>query len=135
MIKITQNRLQKLRQSITHATFATIGTAVEATPSEILEDLDAYFHRFADPKKGNDGNIAKGHPCLVCDAPLSPDLAGSLFGEGGFMWGLTHGHGFCRKCRWPAIAYHFIKDRRGNELTTIRGVILQLHPDEIELSR
>ncbi len=33
--------------------------------------------------------------CPGCELPLL------------FNWGLTHGSGFCTRCTWPAVAYHF----------------------------
>jgi hypothetical protein len=103
-------------------------TVKEGASAEMAEDLEKYFHHFAKP--------GEGHPCLRCGNPLSPKIIDALLGtEGGFEWGLVHGHGHCRKCRWPAVAHHFIKDRDGKDICTIHNLILQAHPDDIELRK
>jgi hypothetical protein len=102
------------------------------TPPDIIAALDKYFEPFAQGpftvKPDGKRDFGK-QPCLKCDAPLSGGLAEALLGEGGFEWGLAHGEGHCRKCRWPARAYHFIKDADGKDLMSIRGFIIQYHPD------
>lgn len=94
-----------------------------AAEREAVEDLTAYFARFAKPEWGDTPSV--GCKCIKCGNYLSGFL-------GTFTWGLCHGEGFCSSCKWPARAYHFIKDRHGEDLATIRGVILQYHPDEVE---
>jgi hypothetical protein len=91
---------------------------------ETLADLEAYFRRFAMPESGEPASFG-GHKCLKCDEPLTGFL-------GSFTWGLVHGEGFCRKCKWPGRAHHFIKDRHGEELASLQFVVLQYHPDEVE---
>jgi len=49
----------------------------------------------------------------------------------GFEWGLGHGEGQCRNCHWPETLYHFVKDKGGNDVITIRGFLLQYHPDVV----
>jgi len=131
--RITQQRLEELRSSTPHATANGVGiTAQDDAHPELLEDLDAYFRHFAAPKTDDAGKPIEGHPCLVCDEMLNGGLIG-LFGKGGFEWGIVHGRGHCRNCGWLATAYHFIKDRHGKELATLRNMILQDHPDDIEI--
>lgn len=132
--RITKQRLDELRSTTPHATAASVGiTPKESAPPEVMEDLNAYFHHFADPKKDDAGKTVEGHPCLVCNEMLTGGLMGILTSKGGFEWGITHGRGHCRNCGWPATAYHFIKDRHGEELVTLRTMILQDHPDDIEV--
>ena len=125
--KLTQARLEKLRETIPHATIQGIGAkpGPEAT-QEFLDDLAEYLRHFVEPKRDD------GEPCVGCGEPLAGDLAQQLFGRGGFTWGLAHGHGHCKRCGWPATMYHFIKDRHGEDLVTIRNILLQQHPDDIE---
>lgn len=126
--RLTQDSLLELRRTVPHATLESIGAEPKSDASpETIEDLRAYFHHFAAPG-------GEGHSCLRCEAPLMQSMIHQLMGErGGFEWGLAHGHGHCRCCGWPATLYHFIKDRHGNDLLTIRNILLQQHPDDIEL--
>ena len=138
--KITQARLDELKASAKHATLADIGDLKLNEPSEAADamvvEINAYLAHFAAPQKNEDGSLVEGHPCLVCDMPLVGQLVDLLLHpEAGFEWGLVHGMGHCRNCRWPAAAHHFIKDRNGVELLTMRNVILQIHPDKITLKK
>lgn len=123
---LDQAGLDQLRSAVPHATLEDVADPKEGADPRVIEDLRSYFHRFAKPTMPN-------HTCLRCGRPLTGGLAAVLMDDGGFEWGLAHGHGHCRKCGWPATAYHFIKDRDGNDLMTVRGVVLQIHPDDIEL--
>jgi len=110
----------------------TLIKAAPETPPETITALDKYFEPFAQPalKMVNDKPDLGDQPCLKCDEPQTGLLA-SMFGKGGFTWGLAHGEGHCRNCHWPARAYHFIKHEDGSDLCTLRGVILQYHPDYV----
>lgn len=128
MMKLTQAQIEALRQAVEHARAEDLVkfTKIEGPEAtELAEDVRAYFHRFARP--------AEGHPCLACGEKLNPSMVESLMGKGGFEWGLVHGHGHCRNCGWPATAYHFIKDRHGKEIAVLRGVVLQAHPDDVDV--
>jgi hypothetical protein len=81
--------------------------------------LDEYLSHFVKPSE-KDG-------CIRCETQQT-DILGALMG--GFTWGIAHGEGFCGTCRWPARAYHFLKDDDGKDLLTFR-VLLQYHPDEL----
>lgn len=133
MDHISKERLAELRVTTAHADAKSIGYdfGEDATPEQI-EDFQSYLAHFAAPRRDADGNLAKGHPCLACDEPLITGLLGFL-DKGGFEWGLAHGEGHCRNCRWPATLYHFVKDRHGKDLVIITTVLLQIHPDQIEL--
>lgn len=113
----------------------TLIDASPDTPSDVIAALDDYFSHFAQVSfKTNDTGkreLADGHPCLKCGEPLT-GLVAALFGRGGFEWGIAHGEGHCRNCRWPARAYHTIKDQNGEMVANIRGFILQYHPDFVE---
>lgn len=118
---IAPERLAELRASTPHATISDIGeVGAKATPEQI-EDLTAYLHFYAPPKPVKDGWLEPGPPCLVCDQ------------VGSFVWGIQHGEGHCINCRWPGTLYHFVKDRNGSELVTIRGLLLQYHPEFISV--
>lgn len=131
---LTESDLATLRQTVPHATLESIGAKLkEGADPEFAEDLTAYLHHFAAPN-------GEGHPCLRCSEPMVGSSADSMLvamgmTRGGFEWGLVHGHGHCRCCGWPATLYHFIKDRHGKELLTIRNILLQQHPDNIELAK
>lgn len=92
-------------------------------PVEMLEDIDAYLEPFAAPILIDGKNL-----CPHCGHPFNGSLMDSLLGAGGFEWGLAHGEGRCRCCRWPARLYHFVKDRRGDELMTFRHLVLAYRP-------
>lgn len=124
---------------IAHMDWRTVMSAKPDTPDATIKALDDYFFSFAQIpiEKADDGKtiIAK-QPCLKCSEPLSGGgLAESFFGKGGFEWGLAHGEGHCRGCGWPARAYHFIKDADGNDVMTIRNIVLQYHPDFVSTKR
>lgn len=131
MERITQDRLNELRASVPHCQINDIGELTSDPTNDYAQDLTAYLHHFAAPKRDAAGVRVEGQPCIVCDEPLNPGLFG--MGRGGFEWGIAHGHGHCRNCRWPATLYHFIKDRNGEDLATIRGILLQQHPGDIEI--
>lgn len=134
MERITQSRLDELRISVPHASLADIGAETKpGIDPNIVEDIQKYLRHFAALKRDTDGKAADGQPCIVCDQPLV-GMAAMLVGRGGFQWGLAHGEGFCGNCRWLATVYHFVKDRDGNDLMTFRHVILQVHPDQIEIT-
>lgn len=104
------------------------------TPAEIIKALDDYFAPFAQPEgEMVDGKFKYGErqPCIQCDAPMLGSLVDQFLGEAGFTWGLVHGEGHCRHCGWPARLYHFIKDENGEDLATIRNVLLQYHPSVV----
>lgn len=127
--RITQADLEALRKSVEHATIADIDAEWKdgADPAHI-KAVAEYLHHFAARKRDDPGN-----PCLRCGAHLHRTMVDQLFGSGGFEWGLAHGHGYCRNCGWPATLYHFIKDADGKEVMTVRHVVLQAHPDDIEI--
>jgi hypothetical protein len=121
-----------VKPDVAHLDWRTFIDAKPETPQATIDALDAYFNGFAQPAitVAVDGKKSLGKlPCLKCDEPLADGIMSFLTGKGGFTWGLAHGEGFCRNCRWPARAYHFIKDVDGNDLMTLRGVVLQYHPD------
>lgn len=96
---------------------------------EFVAGADKYLSVFAKPIEWDQaGSSGKEVACLHCGEPLT-GLMNSLLGRGGFEWGLAHGEGHCRGCGWPARAYHFAKYENGDEVFTIRGLILQYLPD------
>lgn len=124
---LDQAGLEALRKSVAHCTITDIATVKEGAEPELLNELAAYFYHFAKP--------SEGHKCLRCEEALNPSLVEQLLGRVGFEWGLVHGRGHCRRCGWPAAAHHFIKDKDGNDLMTIHNMVLQDHPDDIELRK
>jgi hypothetical protein len=102
---------------------AGLEIGAESKP-EYVEAIREYFSHFAVPEKGGDGFVS-GSPCLCCGKPQGGFL-------GFFQWGLAHGHGACSNCGWPATVYHFIRDKNGEELCTLRGLLLQAHPNDVE---
>lgn len=109
----------------------TIFRVQAALEAETVRALDSYFSPFAQfpfvLSPDGKADIQHGHPCLRCGTPLLASLVGQLLGDG-FEWGLAHGEGHCRKCGWPARAYHHVCTADGELLVSIRYVILQYHP-------
>jgi hypothetical protein len=94
------------------------------TPAEIVEDLDAYCAIFAEPKK-DDGKPV----CIGCGQVM--DGFKQMFGLGVAQeWGLAHGEANCSGCGYPSRGMHYIKDRHGDDLLTIRNVFLQYLPEQ-----
>lgn len=91
---------------------------------EYVTAVREYFSHFAAPIKEGDGFVSS-NPCLCCGNPQ-----GGMLGY--FRWGIAHGHGACSECGWPATVYHFIKDKSGDEICVLRGVLLQAHPNDVE---
>lgn len=119
-----------------HLDWRTLFKVNGELPSATLQTFDKYFSCFAQPKMTVDAdgkNNIGDQPCIKCGKPLL-GLTSFLF-EGGFTWGLAHGEGFCRYCKWPARAHHFVKDDAGKEVLTVRNVILQYHPDFVEVRK
>lgn len=113
--------------------YKTILRIGDDTSAEIVERVRVYFAQFVQVQgEVVDGVLKLGsQPCVSCGEILNPDLAQSLLGEGGFEWGLVHGHGNCRKCGWPCVAHHFVKDADGEDLFSIVNFVLQVHPDNV----
>ena len=126
-MRLNQERLEALRREVPHATLSDIATVKQHDNPAVLK-LNAYLHGFAKP-------IMPGNKCLCCERPLAGTLVDQLLSDGGFEWGLVHGQGHCRKCGWPATMYHFIKDENGEDILTMHNVLLQVHPDHIEIGR
>lgn len=125
--RLDEEGLAKLRETVQHCTVLDIAEFKDGGPApEVVEDLNAYFHHFAKPQMPD-------HLCLRCQRPLT-GLMTTLLG-GGFEWGIAHGHGHCRTCGWPCTAHHQIKDRAGEHLMTVRNLVLQAHPDDIDVKR
>lgn len=91
---------------------------VELSPDHAAE-LDRYFRTFIMLKP--DGG------CVACNT-VQGGFAAAILG-GGFTWGLVHGEGRCGTCGYPARAVHY-KVGPIERLT----VILQYHPDEVEVA-
>jgi hypothetical protein len=94
---------------------------VELDPSdpEVRALLDEYLAHFLPPTRVPDDYHQS---CLQCGEQLF------------FVWGLAHGHGHCRKCGYPATAYHFVKRPDGTDLCRLEA-ILQAHPDDLEVKK
>jgi hypothetical protein len=118
-------------KAVAHLDWRSMMSASDDTPADVLADLDKYFEPFAQPRR-DETRSEKPMLCLKCDEPLTGFLA-SMFGRGGFTWGLAHGEGHCAGCHWPGRAHHFIKDAKGGDLVTLRNVVLQYHPDFVTL--
>lgn len=132
---MTPSELSSAAEQVEHLDWHTLIHAKSDTSPEIIKALDEYFAPFAQPPgETKDGkfHVKDGHPCLKCGEALT-GLASMLIGSGGFRWGLAHGEGNCSKCGWPARMYHFIKDDKGEELMTVRGFLLQYHPDAVTM--
>jgi len=124
---LTQGKLEELRTQIPHMRLADLGTVTEKADPEFIAIMEEYLQEFAKP---GDGPM----PCLHCGYPVIQDLAQQFLGaRGGFEWGYVHGHGWCKECRWPIVMHHFIKDKSGKEILTIRFIPLQVHPDKVSL--
>lgn len=125
---LTQAMLEELRVKTPHCVAEDVATIKDTATPEFIEDFNKYLHEFAKP--GDD----PGMPCLRCGYALSQTMVEQLIGKrGGFTWGLVHGHGHCKECYWPVVAHHYIKDRNDKEMLTVRNLMLQIHPDNLEL--
>lgn len=105
------------RAAITHLAFGEVLNVDPATPSDVCEALREYFHAFATPTRGEHGD-----ECINCGCAIGGML-------GSFEWGLVHGEGRCSVCHWPMRAHHFMKDKDGGDLATLRNLPLPYHPD------
>ncbi len=105
------------RAAVTHFALEDPFEVAPETPADVLAELREYFHTFATPTKGK-----HGAECPNCGSAI-----GGMFGS--FEWGLVHGEGRCSICHWPMRAYHFIKDKDGKDVATIRNLVLPYHPD------
>lgn len=90
------------------------------TPKEYVEDLDAYFEPF----------VSETNSCINCGAAMDGFKQALGLAEA-YQWGLRHGEANCSGCGWPARGMHYIKDRNGDDLLTIRNVFLPYHPDGV----
>jgi len=125
--QLTQGKLEELRLSVAHMLLADLGTIKPDADPAFVATMEEYLQEFAKP---GDGNM----PCLYCGYPVIQDMAQQFLGaRGGFEWGYVHGHGWCKECRWPIVMHHFIKDKDGKEVITIRFIPLQVHPDKVSL--
>lgn len=101
-----------------------------AEAEAFVKEADEYFSQFAqsvvEEKDGKKDTL--GAKCFHCGEYLT-GMGSALLGNGGFTWGLAHGEGFCRACRWPVRAHHFAKKADGSELFTLRNFPLSYHPD------
>mgnify|MGYP001619359743 FL=1 len=82
--------------------------------------LTEYFGRFLPPREA----------CVGCGGTLvGKDIIEVAIGAATFEWGLVNGEGHCRRCGWPARAYH-------REVGPIKflNFVLQYHPDELEIT-
>lgn len=94
------------------ATPADVGIDfTDTTTEELRATLTEYFGHFV-------GRVDGKFSCPCCA------------GTGTFTWGIAHGEGHCTTCGWPHRAYHFIKDKNGEQI--MRHVtILAYHPSEL----
>ena len=109
----------------------TFMDAASDTPEKTIRALDRYFEHFVavEIEEGADGKREfKSQKCVGCGEILT-----GLFGT--WRWALVHGEGQCGKCGWPSYGHHFIKGEDGKDLVTLRGLILQCHPDFVERRR
>jgi hypothetical protein len=79
--------------------------------------LDEYLRKFT---------LRPDNLCPGCDATLVGDLVDQLLGKATFTWGMAHGEGFCRECRYPARAYH-----RDFGPVKFVSAVLPYHPEEL----
>lgn len=124
---VTPMRVRKHAKALDFFSATPKEGASESDVQDFIRDADAYFDTFAAPEKDKHGELI----CLKCGEQLTGFHA-MLLGKGGFEWGLAHGEGHCRNCGWPARAYHSAKKATGEDLFTVRNLILQYHPDFVE---
>lgn len=114
-----------------HLDWRTIFTVAADAPDKTITALDAYFEPFAQPVfDGEDGMSERPMRCLNCGKALTGFFA-SMFGGGGWEWGIAHGEGRCASCGWPGRAMHYINHADGTEVVSIRNLVLQYHPDVV----
>lgn len=141
-----EEKEMKTKAEVARLDWRTLFREKKDTPVELVKLLDDYFSVFAQPPfvVEEDGKADLGKfPCLKCKMPLVGDFTDWLLSDGqsvwvsdgGFVWGLVHGEGYCKKCKWPARAHHFVKDGEGKEVLAIRNLVLQYHPDVVGRKR
>src|SRR5690606_20771728 len=101
-----ENDMTRTEIEAKHIDWRTIIKAADDTPADVVAALDAYFAPFAQPVFDENRESEKPMLCLKCGEPLTGLLA-SMFGRGGFEWGIAHGEGHCAGCRWPARGHHY----------------------------
>lgn len=91
-----------------------------------IDAVNEYLKVFAKPvRKKSAGDFLTGNTqCFRCEA----DLGGLL---GSFVYGICHGEGMCRHCRWPARALHYIQIDGKDMFTGPLEMILQYHPSVV----
>lgn len=100
---------------------------------DFIAALDKHFSMYAAiplTKKEGEKTVIGDIPCIQCGDIQNSGLMGAVMGTG-FEWGLQHGEGRCKGCGWPATLYHFVRDKNGKEVLTLRGFLLQYHPDNV----
>jgi hypothetical protein len=124
---LTQPGIDELRLTTRPCLLTDIASAKEGTELDpaFVEDALTYLENYAAPVDGK-------YLCIGCGSPLAGSLTDQLFGSGGFEWGIAHGEGHCRNCRWPVTMYHRIKTRTGEPLIDMT-LPLCVHPDHISV--
>ena len=112
-----------------HLDWRTIFKIAADAPDKTIAALDAYFEPFAQPVF-DESMSEQPMRCLKCSKPLT-GLFASMFGGGGWEWGIAHGEGCCASCGWPGRAMHYINHADGTEVVSIRNLVLQYHPDVV----
>lgn len=101
----------------------------ENTPSDVREDIEAYFHLFAAPIVRLVDN-ERTYYCLSCNQPINSFL--EILGVAvAHRWDIVYGEAFCSGCHWPSRGIHRITDRNGEHVCTIKNVFLYYHPDVV----
>jgi hypothetical protein len=117
-----------MSEPLEHLDWRTFMKASDDMPATSIAALDKYFSQFvALPiKDDEDGKPqVQTQKCAGCGEMLT-----GIFGT--WRWGIAHGAGLCGGCGWPSYGHHFIRDENGEDVVTLRGVILQVHPDFVE---
>ena len=127
---------RQMPEGIERFDWRSILNVADDTTPDVIAALNQYFAPFAritfEAERAEDGKpVMDDQPCINCGKPLLGGVS-SFWNGGGFKWGLVHGEGQCSECGWPARMYHFIKDAAGDDLVTLRNILLQYHPDFVE---
>lgn len=114
------------------STFLTVSTDPPITEDD-QSTIALYFSQFCQPEiKAKNGDKKEFIVnCPQCKKRLNNPFY-ALANGGGFTWGIIHGQGHCRECRWPCAGHHYIRSPDGEDLVTIQNVPLAYHPEYVQ---
>jgi hypothetical protein len=123
---MTQDQIDVLCLATEHATERDLtdsGITIDPAGARVRgsgSPIGEYLHGYAAKARRADGTLDPDQPCLACGEYM-----------GGFIWGLSHGHGHCRACSWPATLYHFTYNP--SDKVQVIVALFQVHPEFVKV--